>query len=80
MIRTDLLQQLTCNSCTSRILTTKDHGSVQINVPNVDPLTGLACGDSTAFPLSGYLRFRSEGDMVLGELVKKSNDAKMASE
>ena len=66
-------------SWTSRILTAKDHGSVQINVANVDPVTGLATGDSTAFALSGYLRFRSEGDMALGELVK-SNDAKMASE
>lgn len=66
-------------SWTNRLLTAKDHGSVQINVANIDPVTGLATGESSAFALSGYLRFRSEGDMALGELAK-SNDAKLASE
>mmetsp|Transcript_15283 Transcript_15283/g.17795 ORF Transcript_15283/g.17795 Transcript_15283/m.17795 type:complete len:84 (+) Transcript_15283:529-780(+) len=62
-------------SWTNKILTSQDHGSVQINVANVDPVTGLATGDSTQFALSGYLRFRSEGDMALTELVKKSDAA-----
>lgn len=62
-------------SWTNRLLTAKDHGAVQINVANVDPVTGLATGDSTAFALSGKIRFAAEGDMALSELVK-ANDAK----
>jgi small subunit ribosomal protein S21e len=64
-------------SWTNRILVSKDHGSVQINVANVDPETGLATGESTPFALSGYVRFKREGDMALTELVKK-NDAAMS--
>jgi small subunit ribosomal protein S21e len=66
-------------SWTNRILVSQDHGSVQINVANVDPTTGLATGEATPFALSGYVRFRSEGDMALTELVKK-NDAAMSEE
>jgi|Transcript_274 small subunit ribosomal protein S21e len=64
---------------TNRLLTAKDHGSVQINVASVDPVTGLATGDSTAFAISGYVRFHSNGDMALGDLVA-TNDAKLAAE
>lgn len=66
-------------SWTNRILVSTDHGSVQINVANVDPQTGLATGESNAFALSGYLRFRSEGDLALAELVKRS-DAALSSD
>ncbi len=62
-------------SYTNRLLTSQDHGSVQINVANVDPETGLATGDNTTFALCGYLRFHSEADMALTDLVRK-NDAK----
>lgn len=65
-------------SWTNRLIRAKDHASTQINVANVDPVTGLATGDSTAFALAGYIRFKSEGDMALTELVKKS-DAKLLS-
>lgn len=64
-------------SWTNRILISKDHGAVQINVANVDPETGLATGDSSPFALCGYLRFTAEADMALTELVKK-NDAAMS--
>ena len=57
-------------SWTNRLLTAKDHASVQINVANVDPMTGLATGDSSAFCTCGYIRFKSEGDMALTELVR----------
>jgi small subunit ribosomal protein S21e len=66
-------------SWTNRLLTAKDHGAVQINVANVDPVTGKATGDCATFALSGYLRFRAEGDMALGELVRQS-DAKQVAE
>ena len=64
-------------SWTNRILVSKDHGSVQINVANVDPETGLATGESSAFALCGYLRFRSEADMALSTLVSR-NDAALS--
>ena len=66
-------------SWTNRLLTAKDHGSVQINVANVDPVTGQATGNYATFAVCGYVRFRSEGDMALSELVKQ-NDAKQVAE
>ena len=65
-------------SWTNRLIEAKDHASVQINVANVDPATGLATGETTPFCLAGYIRFKSEGDMALTDLVQKS-DAKMQS-
>ena len=62
-------------SWTNRLLTSGDHGSVQINVGNVDPVTGLFTGESTPFAISGYVRAKSEADEALTALVK-TNDAK----
>mmetsp|Transcript_36467 Transcript_36467/g.67427 ORF Transcript_36467/g.67427 Transcript_36467/m.67427 type:complete len:87 (+) Transcript_36467:135-395(+) len=62
-------------SWTNRLIPAKDHGSVQINVGNVDPVTGLFTGESTAYALAGYVRNKSEGDMALTALVE-TNDAK----
>ncbi|KAL7565934.1 hypothetical protein ACA910_008395 [Epithemia clementina (nom. ined.)] len=58
-------------SWTNRLLTAKDHASVQINVSNVDPVTGLATGDHSTYCTSGYIRFKCEGDLALTELVRK---------
>jgi small subunit ribosomal protein S21e len=66
-------------SWTNRLVRAKDHASVQINVSNVDPVTGMATGHSTAYCLNGYIRFKSEGDMALTELVRKK-DLEMMSE
>jgi small subunit ribosomal protein S21e len=66
-------------SWTSRLIKAKDHASVQINVANVDPVTGLATGDATPFALAGYIRFKSEGDMALAELVKSKDAALLAA-
>ena len=60
-------------SWTNRLVAAKDHASVQINVANVDPVTGLATGDATAYCLAGYIRFKSEGDMALTSLVQKKD-------
>lgn len=62
-------------SWTNRLVAAKDHSSVQINVANVDPVTGMATGEFTPFCLAGYIRFKSEGDMALTALVE-ANDAK----
>mmetsp|Transcript_53993 Transcript_53993/g.65181 ORF Transcript_53993/g.65181 Transcript_53993/m.65181 type:complete len:90 (-) Transcript_53993:262-531(-) len=65
-------------SYTSRLIGAKDHGSIQINIANIDPVTGSYKGESTAFALSGYIRNKSEGDMALSYLAEQ-NDAKIAA-
>jgi len=65
-------------SYTSRLIEAKDHGSIQINVAQVDPATGIYSGESTAFALAGYIRNKSEGDMALTVLVQE-NDTSMAA-
>jgi small subunit ribosomal protein S21e len=67
-------------SWTSRIISAKDHGSVQLNVANVDPITGLYTGEATPFALAGYVRNKSEGDMALTALVAKNDAKAMAME
>jgi small subunit ribosomal protein S21e len=62
-------------SWTNRLVQAKDHASVQINVANVDPVTGIATGEFTPYCLAGYIRFKSEGDMALTALAE-ANDAK----
>eukprot|EP00934_Nitzschia_sp_Nitz4_P002780 Nitzschia sp. Nitz4//scaffold31_size150131//56466//56726//NITZ4_002824-RA/size150131-processed-gene-0.132-mRNA-1//-1//CDS//3329547647//2770//frame0 len=66
-------------SWTTRLVRAKDHASVQINVANVDPVTGVATGEATPYCLAGYIRFKSEGDMALTTLVQKNDIAMMAS-
>jgi small subunit ribosomal protein S21e len=63
-------------SWTNRLVRAKDHSSVQINVANVDPVSGTMTGDNTSYCLAGYIRFKSEGDMALTSLAQK-NDAIM---
>ncbi len=60
-------------SWTHRLVESKDHASVQVNVANVDPVTGIATGESKSYCLAGYIRFKSEGDMALTELVRKAD-------
>jgi small subunit ribosomal protein S21e len=67
-------------SWTNRLVRAKDHSSVQVNVANVDPVTGLATGESTPFCLAGYIRFKSEGDMALTQLVLKKDAGALAQE
>jgi small subunit ribosomal protein S21e len=67
-------------SWTNRLVKAKDHSSVQINVANVDPVTGVATGESTPYCLNGYIRFKSEGDMALTALVKKNDTAMFATQ
>jgi small subunit ribosomal protein S21e len=65
-------------SWTNRLVQAKDHASVQINVANVDPVTGMATADSVPYCLAGYIRFKSEGDMALTSLVQKKDAEMMA--
>jgi small subunit ribosomal protein S21e len=63
-------------SYTNRIITAKDHGSVQINVANVDPETGKYTGESEVITLAGYIRQKSEGDMAFTTIVKERDEAR----
>jgi len=65
-------------SWTNRLVESKDHAAVQINVANVDPVTGIATGESTAYCLAGYIRFKSEGDLALTTLAQKNDTAVQA--
>ena len=67
-------------SWTNRLIRAKDHGSVQINVANVDPVTGLFTGESTAYAMAGYIRDKSEGDMAFTALVEVNDKKVLESE
>ena len=47
---------LLSSSWTKRLITAKDHASVQINVGDVDPATGRYKGTFKTFALCGYIR------------------------
>ncbi len=66
-------------SWTNRLVAAKDHSSVQINVANVDPVTGVATGEATPYCLAGYIRFKSEGDTALTSLTQKNDTIMIAS-
>jgi small subunit ribosomal protein S21e len=63
------------SSWTNRILAANDHGCVQLNVANIDPITGLYTKSSTTFALCGYIRAQAEGDTALLELIKKNDSS-----
>lgn len=56
-------------SWTKRLITAKDHASVQINVGDVDPVSGRYTGTFKTFALCGYIRDKGESDMALTALV-----------
>lgn len=66
-------------SYTNRLIKAKDHASVQINVANVDPVTGIMTNENTTFCLAGYIRFKAEGDMALSYLVQKNDATTLAA-
>jgi len=58
-------------SATNRLLTAKDHASVQIKIGNVDH-NGIYTGESTTFALAGAVRKTGKGDAALNRLCSKS--------
>lgn len=55
------------SSATNRLITPKDHASIQLNIGEVDS-EGRYTGKSVAFALSGAVRFASEADNSLCRL------------
>lgn len=58
-------------SWTNRILAANDFGAIQVNVANVDPVTGVFTKTSTPIALSGFIRAQGESDEAMFEVVKK---------
>ncbi|KAJ3415605.1 40S ribosomal protein S21 [Chytridiales sp. JEL 0842] len=54
-------------SATGRLITAKDHASVQINIGEVDA-AGRLTGQSKAYALSGFVRALGESDDSLNRL------------
>ncbi|KAJ8520411.1 hypothetical protein ONZ45_g2766 [Pleurotus djamor] len=61
-------------SATNRLITSKDHASVQINVVDVDA-NGRALGTSTTFALCGQVRSQGESDDSLNRLATKAGQS-----
>ncbi|KAF8590587.1 40S ribosomal protein S21 [Ramaria rubella] len=58
-------------AATNRLITSKDHASVQISVVDVDA-DGKALSTSTSFALSGQVRAMGEGDDSINRLATKA--------
>ncbi|KAI6109574.1 ribosomal protein S21e [Pisolithus croceorrhizus] len=58
-------------AATSRLITAKDHASVQINIADVDA-EGRALPTYTAFALCGQVRSQGESDDSLNRLATKA--------
>ncbi|KAK0450801.1 probable 40s ribosomal protein s21 [Armillaria ostoyae] len=58
-------------AATNRLITSKDHASVQINIADVDA-NGRALGTSTTFALCGQVRSQGESDDALNRLATQA--------
>ncbi|MCL7047288.1 hypothetical protein MKW94_016311 [Papaver nudicaule] len=57
-------------SATNRIITAKDHASVQLNIGHVDA-NGIYNGQFTTFALSGFVRAQGDADSAVDRLWQK---------
>jgi len=64
-------------SATNRLITAKDHASVQINVALLDS-NGVTTGEHKVYALCGYVRTKGEGDAVFTRLVESDGIVKGA--
>ncbi|CAG9462399.1 unnamed protein product [Pedinophyceae sp. YPF-701] len=55
---------------TNKLITAKDHASVQINIGHLDE-TGVYNGEFTTLALQGKVRFAGESDSAIDHLWKK---------
>ncbi|GAB5034136.1 40s ribosomal protein s21 [Nannochloropsis oceanica] len=60
-------------SWTNRVVHSKDHAAVQINVANVDANGVYTQGDFKTLALAGYIRAKGEADSAFTELAKKAD-------
>ncbi|KMT13948.1 hypothetical protein BVRB_4g077850 [Beta vulgaris subsp. vulgaris] len=57
-------------SATNRLITAKDHASVQINIGHLDD-RGVYNGAATTFALSGFVRAQGDADSAVDRLWQK---------
>jgi small subunit ribosomal protein S21e len=58
------------SSATNRLITAKDHASIQLNIGHVDQ-NGLYTGENTTYALSGFVRSKSNGDAAVNRLAAR---------
>lgn len=63
------------SSYTNRLIQSKDHSSVQINVGHVDQ-NGVYTGEFTPFALCGFIRRKAAGDEAMNQLLTKKGFVK----
>ncbi|KRZ13812.1 Deoxycytidylate deaminase [Trichinella zimbabwensis] len=59
-------------SASSRIVSAKDHASVQIEIAKVNPVTGKMTGDTEKYAISGAIRRMGESDDSINRLAVRS--------
>ena len=62
-------------AATNRLITAKDHASVQINVLEVDETGKGIPGSFVTYPLCGFIRSRGESDDSLNRLATRDGRA-----
>ena len=62
---------LNFSSASNRIIHAKDHASVQVNVADVDPATGIMTSTSKVYAICGAIRMMGESDDCIARLAKK---------
>lgn len=62
-----------CSSASNRIIHAKDHASVQMNIAEVDPTTGIMTGNTKVYAICGAIRMMGESDDCIARLAKRDN-------
>jgi small subunit ribosomal protein S21e len=75
-LNVDLYVPRKCN-WTSRLIVSKDHAAIQINIANIDPVTGVYTGTATPLCIAGYVRFKCESDWAITTLSQKLDQQSM---
>ncbi|MCL7041500.1 hypothetical protein MKW94_021141 [Papaver nudicaule] len=58
-------------SATNRIITAKDHASVQLNIGHIDE-SGIYTGNFSTYALSGFVRAQGDADSAVDRLWQKT--------
>lgn len=61
------------SSASNRIIHAKDHASVQLNIAEIDPNTGIMTGSSKVYAICGAIRGMGESDDCIARLAKRDN-------
>uniref|UniRef100_A0A8D0CA05 Small ribosomal subunit protein eS21 n=1 Tax=Salvator merianae TaxID=96440 RepID=A0A8D0CA05_SALMN len=65
-----ILGFLLCSSASNRIIGAKDHASIQINISEVDKVTGRVNGQFKTYAICGAIRRMGESDDSILRLAK----------